>query len=373
MPFPHSGSYAPSRGKSRPALGHFLHFIRQPNTFHAFRHTIMNFPSVIRGLSAPFHRFAGPMRSRQRAALASLLLSLALALPRDARACACGCGIYEVGTSSMIPSQPGAEAFFDYDYQDQNQNWSGSSKAPADQNNDKDIRTSWYTLGYQQMFNRAWGLRLELPYESRHFETTGGASGSDLVGVNLSGFGDLRIEGIYTGFSPDLSTGVTFGLKLPTGSYTKEDAFGDVDRDTEIGSGSTDLLLGGFNRASLGDSWTGFVQALIDVPVLTQVQYRPGVEGDLSVGAYYTGLRIGRVAISPVGQLKLSVRGRDSGANSADPVASGFTRLLVAPGLEVDVHPLKVYADVELPLYQRCTGDQLVAKSLFRVSVSYMY
>ena len=333
----------------------------------------MDFSSFIKGLSAPIHRIAGLTRARPREAFSCLLLSLALVLPRDARACACGCGIYEVGTSSMIPTQPGVEAFFDYDYQDQNQHWSGSSKAPADNNKDKDIRTSWYTLGYQQMFNRTWGLRLELPYESRHFETTGGASGSDIVDVSFSGFGDVRLEGIYTGFSSDLSTGITFGLKLPTGSYTKEDAFGDIDRDTEIGSGSTDLLVGGFNRVSLGDSWSGFVQALVDLPVLTQVQYRPGIEGDLSVGAYYTGLRIGRLGIAPVGQIKLSVRGRDSGANSADPVASGYSRVLAAPGLELDVHPLKVYADVELPLYQRCTGDQLVSKALFRVSVSYMY
>jgi hypothetical protein len=54
-------------------------------------------------------------------------------------------------------------------------------------------------------------------------------------------------------------------------------------------------------------------------------------------------------------------------------VASGFVRVLAAPGLELDVHPFKVYADVELPLYYHFTGDQLVAKTLFRVNVSYMF
>lgn len=324
--------------------------------------------------AAPSHVHS-PVRWTARLQVATLLALAAWIAPGNAFACACGCGIYEVGTASMIPSMPGGEAFLDVDYQDQNQNRSGSSAAPAADNGDKDIRTTWYTLGYQQMFNRSWGLRLELPYEARHFVTTGGASGSDIVSVDFSGVGDLRIEGVYTGFSADMSSGLTFGLKLPSGSYTREDAFGDIDRDTEIGSGSTDLLIGGFNRFDVaeGSSWTGFSQVLLDVPVLTQAQYRPGSEFDLAVGAYYDGLRLGRMRVAPLGQIKLSARTRDTGANAADPVASGFLRILAAPGVEFDVHPLKVYADVELPLYEHFTGDQMAAKVLYRLSVSTMF
>ncbi len=316
-------------------------------------------------------------RHRLRALFtAAAALAGVLAAPR-AQACACGCGIYEVGTSSMIPTSSGIMTFVDYDYQDQNHDWSGDSEAPAADNGDKDIRTSWYTLGFQDMFNRSWGLRLELPYEERHFVTTGGATGNDIVTLNFSGVGDIRVEGVYTGLSPDLSQGLLFGLKLPTGSYTANDAYQDIDRDSEIGSGSTDILLGGYDRFSFGpesdSGWSGFSQALLDFPVLSQVQYRPGTEFDVALGAYYDGLRIGRLAIAPIGQIKLSVRTRDTGANSADPVASGFMRVLAAPGLELDLHPYKVYADVELPLYYHFRGDQLVAKTLFRVNVSYMF
>jgi hypothetical protein len=275
----------------------------------------------------------------------------------------------------MIPTSPGSEVFLDYDYQDQDRNWSGSSQAPAADNGDKDIRTSWYNFGYQEMYSRSWGLQVAVPFEDRHFVTTGGATGNDIVSINYSGMGDIRIQGIYTGFSPDLSSGLLFGIKLPTGSYTTEDAYGDIDRDSEIGSGSTDLLLGGFRRFGIGSStdWSGFAQALLDLPVLTQVQYRPGTEFDLAVGGYYDGLRVGRLRISPIGQVKLSVRSQDSGANSASPVSSGFVRVLAAPGLELDCHPFKVYADVELPLYYHFTGDQLVARSLFRLSATYMF
>jgi hypothetical protein len=275
----------------------------------------------------------------------------------------------------MMPTGRGIMTYLDYDYQDQDQNWSGSSRAPAAENDDKNIRTSWYTMGYQDMFSRAWGARIEVPYEERHFVTTGGATGDDIVALNFSGFGDIRIEGIYTGLSPDLSGGLTFGAKLPTGSYTRNDAYGDVDRDTEIGSGSTDLLLGGYTRFNVDTDygWSGFAQALLDVPVLTQVQYRPGAEFDAAVGAYYSGLRIGRMLISPIGQLKVSVRGRDTGANASNPVASGFERLLVSPGIELDFHPLKIYGDVELPLYEHFTGNQMAASVLVRVNVSIMF
>jgi len=151
------------------------------------------------------------------------------------------------------------------------------------------------------MLSRSWGFRIEVPYERRFFETTGGATGMDIVSVNFSGLGDIRVEGVYTGFSPDLSSGLTFGLRLPSGSYTTNDAYGDIDRDTEIGSGSTDLLLGAYKRLNLDTDygWSGLVQALVDVPVLTQVQYRPGAEFDAAVGLSYSGWRIGRMQWYP--------------------------------------------------------------------------
>lgn len=275
----------------------------------------------------------------------------------------------------MLPTGSGIMTYVDYDYQDQDHNWSGSSEAPAADNPDKDIRTSWVTFGYQDMFNRTWGIRLEIPYEERHFVTVSNAPGGPLTDLNFSGFGDMRIEGVYTGFSPDLSSGLTFGLKLPTGSYKQNNAYGDIDRDSEIGSGSTDLLLGAYRRFNLGTDygWSGFTQALLDVPVLTQVQYRPGTEFDVAVGAYYNGWRIGRMLVSPVGELKVSVRGPDTGANATFPVASGFERLLVSPGIEFDLHPVKVYADIELPLYEHFTGNQVAAPLLFRLNVAYMF
>jgi hypothetical protein len=293
-------------------------------------------------------------------------------LPGVAFGCACGCGVFDVATSSMFPEDAGGTAFINYDYQDQNQDWSGASSAPAADNNDKKIETHFVTLGLQYMFNRSWGAQIEMPYWSRSFEGASDSPPPPTVSRNWSGLGDLRLKGIYTGFSADMSSGITFGLKLPTGS-SHHDA-DVVDRDTQISSGSTDVLLGGFFRHALviGTPWQWFAQGELDVPTLIQASYRPGLEADAAAGINYNGFSLGRVNISPVAQVIGSWRGHDNGA-AADPDNSGYQRILLSPGIEFHLHPVKIYADVELPVYQNMTGHQLVAPALFKLTVSYMF
>ena len=69
-------------------------------------------------------------------------------------------------------------------------------------------------------------------------------------------------------------------------------------------------------------------------------------------------------------QLKLSDRWKDSGVDANTP-NSGYTRLLAAPGLELDEGKMKFYLDVELPLYQDVNGNQLVAPRLYKFILSY--
>ncbi|MGD0770680.1 MAG: hypothetical protein ABSB42_21065 [Tepidisphaeraceae bacterium] len=308
---------------------------------------------------------------RRKIALMGALLT-SIGVPGIGWACACGCGIFEVGTSSMLPEGRGGMVYLDYDFQDQNVNWSGSSRAPAENNDDKEIRTSFVTAGVQYVFDRNWGIQGEVPFDYRYFQTTGGATGNEIVSQTWGALGDIRIEGIYTGFFPDMSAGVTFGFKLPTGDYTENDAYGDVDRDSEIGTGSTDVLLGGFYRNSLGNSfrWNWFAQVQLDLPFTGRDQYLPGCEADGALGIYYNGLSIDRVKITPIAQVLGSYRAQDSGNNAANPVASGYDRILLSPGIEFDLHPVMVYADAELPVYEHVNGNQLVAPVLIKFIVS---
>jgi len=304
-------------------------------------------------------------------------------LPVSGWACACGCGVFDVGGDEMLPSRPGGMAFLEYDYQDQNQNWSGAASAPAANNGDKEIETHFVTLGLQYMFNRSWGVQAEVPYWERNFKTDVNFPNGpqDIVSRHWSALGDIRLKGIYTGFSPDLSTGVTFGLKLPTGDYKYDSDI--VDRDSEIGSGSMDLLLGGFHRGSLtkDDLWSWFTQAQLDLPVVTQDGYRPGTEVDAALGIDYQGWVVHGVRISPILQAIASERTSDGGPNASGGAdngpgtgaSSGYQRVLISPGVEFHMHPVKVYADAELPVYEHVTGNQLVAPVLFKVVVSYMF
>jgi hypothetical protein len=301
------------------------------------------------------------------------LLAAAL-VPSAGWACACGCGVFDVGTSSMFPSGGGGMAYLQYDFQDQDRNWNGTSQAPSQNNPDKQIETDFFTAGFQYMFNSSWGVQLEIPYDYRTFKTTSAAPGNPITTLNWGALGDIRLEGIYTGFFADLSAGVTFGLKLPTGDWTYNNAFGDVDRDSEIGTGSTDVLLGGFYRGNLdpNQKWDWFTQLQLDVPVLIQAQYRPGVELDTAAGIDYKGFSLGRVKISPVGQVIFSERISDSG-DAANPDNSGYQRLMLSPGIEFHIHPVKIYADAEFPVFQNFTGNQLAAPVLFKASVGFMF
>jgi hypothetical protein len=270
----------------------------------------------------------------------------------------------------MLPNGQGGMAWVQYDYQDQNRNWSGTEMAPTANNDDKEIETHFTTLGVQYMFNDKWGAQLEVPFDSRRFKADDGMG--NIATRHWSQLGDIRIEGIYTGFFADLSAGVTFGLKLPTGSYTEDPDF--VDRDTQIGTGSTDLLLGGFYRGNItrNEKWDWFAQLQLDVPALTQAGYRPGTELDAAAGIDYKGFSLGRVRISPLAQVIFSERTSDSGSN-ASPDDTGYQRLMLSPGIEFHIHPVKVYADVEFPVYQNFTGNQLAAPVMFKLSASYMF
>jgi hypothetical protein len=298
-------------------------------------------------------------------ALLTTILSSSSAL-----ACACGCGVFEVGTSAMFPNGSGGTASFEYDFMDQNRNWHGNSSAPSADNTDKRIRTDFYTAGAQYMFNRDWGVDVKVPYWNRGFDTDVGAPGPmDVEGFDHHALGDVRVTGLYTGFSADMSTGLEFGVKLPTGDYT----YANFDRDTEIGTGSTDALLGVYHRDGFGkgNPFNWFVHGTLDLPVLSKGGYRPGDEFDAAAGVTRNPVALaGGVKVAPVLQAINSYRIHDDGVN-ANPDDSGYERVLVAPGLEFSLGPTKLYTDVSVPVYQHMRGEQLVAPVLYKAVVSY--
>jgi hypothetical protein len=302
------------------------------------------------------------------AAFAATLLSVLTLAPGAAFACACGCDVFDVGGTDTAPPGMGGTVSLEYDFMDQTRNWSATAAAPAAGNPDKQIRTHFVTAGVQYMVNHDWGFMAEVPVWSRSFRTENDA-GDGVDRFDHAALGDIRLMGVYTGLSPGMSTGLLFGVKLPTGDWK----YAGFDRDTEIGTGSTNLLLGGYHFGSLGagGAWGYFARGLLDAPLASQGGYRPGAEFDAAVGVSYRAASLagGKLRITPVLQLIASTRGRDAGPAAA-PANSGYDRILVAPGVGLDGGAWRLYGDVEIPVYQDVRGQQLTARVLFKLAVS---
>jgi len=325
-------------------------------------------------------------------------------VPSAAWACACGCSVFDVGFGGLPQEDDhGGRVFYELDRSNQTQNWVGRSKADASLNNDKRVSTIWHNVGLEYMFNREWGIAVKVPFVAREFWTLDDSGNQN--SFSSKSVGDIEIMGMYTGFSKDMSTGVLFGLKLPTGTYTAP----GLDRDTQIGTGSTDLMLGGFHRGMItGDNaWQYFTQAVARIPfayrsapdptgsavdaagnVLVQT-YKPGYQVDGSVGVVYNnGYNIlGFDKIAPLLQFIGSHRVRDGG-DASDPLNSGFDRVMVAPGIEFtkvvdefNKRVVKLYFDVEVPIYYRTNAalnadgseGQLIAPVMYKLVASYNF
>lgn len=330
-----------------------------------------------------------PIRKPWRAGAAVLFATLS---PSIAAACACGCGVFDVGGGSFMPQTMGSgfTAWLRYDFMDQNQNWEGDHKAPAADNQDKLIRTSFLTIGGQYTINSKWSVMAELPLYDRTFRSTDdgtifGPAGS-IYQAHINAPGDLQVMGFYTGLTSDRSTGLGLGLKQPTGVWHSPlGPLGgpEFDRDSLPGTGTTDAMIEGYHFGSFdkGQRFNWFVEAKYDIPFSAEAGYRPGNEFDAAVGVTYDLGRHGPFEhVAPMLQLINSARGHDTGPQ-ADTLNSGYERLLISPGFEVRMKRVRLYADVELPIYQHTnaapslaieqTSGQLVAPALVKVSLAY--
>ncbi|NBR47661.1 hypothetical protein EBU02_02225 [bacterium] len=300
--------------------------------------------------------------------LIAVSAALFLIISPQLHACACSfCSGYDVGTSSNFPSGKGGMLWTEYDFVSQSQNWSGTHSSAADNNEHKLIQSSWLSGGFQYFFNNSWGISAVVPYANR-IVTAEEDHGP--ITTKWWGLGDIRVNGYYTGFSPDMSTGVNLGIKVPSGDWHKS----GIDRDNQIGTGSTDILAGLYHRHRItsDEKWVWFAQAQLDAPVITQAGYRPGLQVSATAGIYYTGIRFGKLKIRPLAQALFTNRASDSGPES-DPDNTGYQQVSLSPGLEFDFHPVRVYSDVELPVISNVVGNQLIAPCMVRVIVSYLF
>jgi len=307
-----------------------------------------------------------------------LLLTAAVLLgltPGLSWPCACGCGVFEVATPSLLPMDAGGIVWTEYDFMNQYINWHATTPASGAYNNDKKLATNFVTVGGQYMFNRSWGAMLEIPYWERNYRGAYSGDNDDVHSYDSNSIGDIRILGMWTGLQEDMSTGLLGGFKVPSGNWH----YPPYDRDTQIGTGSTDLLFGAYHMGNVplikveDRPFSWFAQIMYDQPFAYQDHYKNGREFDSSLGTYYDFGNVGPLTeLAPFLSFLVSDRARDRGTNG-DAHDSGYFRVQVAPGFETAFKAVRAYADIELPIFRNMNGYQLSAPYATKLILSYSF
>jgi hypothetical protein len=306
------------------------------------------------------------MRMRSGLALISILLAAGPAV----QACgACGCTLHSDWATQGYAIQPGFRFDLRADYFNQDQLRSGTKSVERGSlsfPNDQEIqektlnRNLTATLDYSP--NADWGVALVVPTFNRYHATIMEGD-TDPSFSRGNGLGDIRVVGRYQGFLDDHSLGVQFGVKLPTGGTKQNFTAGaeagmPLDAGLQLGTGTTDLLLGFYAFGSLGMDWGCFGQVLFQKPLAEQDGFKPGDGMNLNVGVRYTGF----APVTPHLQLNVRAEGRESGVN-ADVGNSGATLVYLSPGLTFNLSPrFQVFAFAQVPVAQRVNGLQLEPK-----------
>ncbi len=313
----------------------------------------------------------------RRPAVALLLIALVLvAGSRSALACSvCGCSLSSDWGLQGYSETAGTQFSLRDEYFSQADLRSGlhsADRATLTFPNDREIQQSttnrnvWF--GAEDVLNSTWALSLQVPWHDRDHATI--AAGDTAVSTShASGLGDVRVLGRYQwlhGMQNNLS--FQFGLKLPTGGFEQNFATGPqagapLDRGLQLGTGTTDLVLGTAWFARPLVTLGVFAQATLDQPLAERAGFSPSTSLTLNSGVRW----LNSSAFTP--QLQLNVRwdGREHGVN-ADVDNSGGTFAYLSPGLTVDVNPtVNVFAFVQLPVYQRVNGLQLEPQWLLSV------
>jgi hypothetical protein len=283
----------------------------------------------------------------------------------------CGCSLSSDWAAQGYATLPGLETGIRFEYFEQSDLRSGTSSVDRSTltfTNDNEIqqktlnRNTWLDLNY--VASSSWAFSAAIPYHDR-FHTTIAAGDTDISTSHASGLGDVRLLARYQTVAVADSFSFQFGLKLPTGRFDQNFADGPqagglLDRGLQLGTGTTDLLLGASWFARLATAWGVFVSTQLDQPFATRDSFIPSTSLTLSGGIRW----LNSSRITPQLQLNLKMETREHGAE-ADTANSGGTLAYLSPGLtaELTTH-ISAFAFVQLPVYQRVNGLQLEPKWL---------
>lgn len=306
-----------------------------------------------------------------------LLLLLAVFLAAPAAAVA-SCGAENCPLDHAIRWTDAPFAFdVSYQYIDQDQPRVGSDDAtvgaiPRHHDEVRTLsRTTTAVASYR--FAGAWSVGALLPYVDRYHEHNHNHMGAVLVEQwHYSGVGDMEFGArrIFGGGEHDNRYFVSAGVKAPTGVTDAENEDGDrPEPAAQIGSGSWDVLGGVGAEWLLGGA--GGAESEDGIPLRLSVTGRWNGRGteDYRIGSQAqvhaaSEVPIGRT-LALLGQVNFRVRAKDdTGSSGEDDADTGGSWLYLSPGLRVSTGRLaSIYGLVQIPVYQRVNGIQLVSEA----------
>lgn len=299
--------------------------------------------------------------------LAAAMLAV-FAIPSAVLACSgCGCNLDMDEDAVGIGPGQGWSVDERVDFINQNGLWQGRSRANAalsDPTGDghevqRNTTSVFYTTTLDYQSAGAWGVNVAVPVQSRTHSTFSSGTWEPSTS-SWNALGDARLLGRYA-LTEAKTYSLLAGLKLPTGGTTHNfdsgpAAGGLVDRGLQPGTGTWDVLLGLNQNGKITDKLGWFAQQMWQKPIEQHNFFSEGQKLNGSVGLRYAVDEV----FTPQFQINAQNRWRDRGLN-ADIPNSGGQVVYASPGLSVNVvENTAVYGFVQIPVYQRVGGLELV-------------
>jgi hypothetical protein len=317
------------------------------------------------------------MRKVQLFIGAAILIASA---PQVSACSACGCTLSSDWASQGLASSGGWRFDLRDDYFDQDQLRSGTdavSRSDLAIPNDREIQQYTFnrnvTASVDYSPNKDWGVNVTVPYFDRSHATIAEGD-TDISTSHDSGIGDVRIVARYSGFDAQRTTGFMFGIKLPTGNADDRFETGPqqgqiVDRGLQLGTGTTDVIIGAYHFGAFSPDWSYFGQITAQQALNSDDGFKPGTGLNVNLGIRYNATD----TIVPQLQLNARAEKREEGIN-ADIANSGATLLYLSPGVTwTPVRKFSVFAFIQAPIYQRVNGLQLEATRFVSVGMHYHF
>ena len=320
-----------------------------------------------------------------------ILLGFAV-VSSDALACAsCGCSLSNDPITGYTESA-GWRINLDYTFINQNQLRHGGNTATESQAWDagqeaEHKTTNRYTnVGITYSPNADWNFKAIIPFTSRSHSTyaDGNPATDPLISSHDSGLGDIKLMASYQGILPKHNLGVQLGIKLPTGNYgggnpiagknpTKFSDGTALDASLQLGTGSTDLIVGAYYYQALSENFDGFINGQFQTAISQKLDqpdadYRPGNQASLNFGVRYQGFE----NVTPQLQINTTHKTHDQGALSG--LGTAGTIVYLSPGLTINLmKDVQAYGFVQVPIHSQVSDYQLLPRWTATVGLSYSF